>query len=46
VLGEHRQDVFPILSETVERVKRDVPIWKKEFTTKDSYWVSTQPTQP
>ena len=44
VLGKHRQEVFPALSETVERVKKEVPIWKKEFTTKDSYWVS--PEQP
>lgn len=43
VLGKHRQDVFPALSETVERVKADVPIWKKEFTTRDSYWVSSEP---
>jgi len=43
VLGKHRQDVFPILSETVERVKREVPIWKKEFTTDGSYWVATEP---
>jgi len=41
VLGKHRQEVFPTLSETVERVKKDVPIWKKEHTTKDAYWVST-----
>jgi molybdopterin synthase catalytic subunit len=40
VLGKHRQDVFPVLSETVDRVKMEVPIWKKEFTTKDAYWVS------
>ncbi len=45
VLGKHRQEVFPALSETVERVKREVPIWKKEITTKDSYWVSTEHTQ-
>jgi molybdopterin synthase catalytic subunit len=42
VLGKHRQDVFPALSEAVELVKKDVPIWKKEFTTKESYWVSTK----
>jgi molybdopterin synthase catalytic subunit len=41
VLAKHRQDVFPALSETVERVKKEVPIWKKEFTTKDSYWLSS-----
>jgi molybdopterin synthase catalytic subunit len=44
ILGKHRQDVFPALSEAVELVKRNVPIWKKEFTTEDSYWVSTEHT--
>jgi molybdopterin synthase catalytic subunit len=44
VLGRHRQEVFPALTETVEREKKEVPIWKKEFTTKDSYWVSAEPT--
>jgi molybdopterin synthase catalytic subunit len=42
ILGKHRQDVFPALSEAVELVKRNVPIWKKESTTEDSYWVSTE----
>jgi len=42
VLGKHRQEVFPTLTETVERVKKEVPIWKKEFTTRDSYWVSSE----
>lgn len=45
VLGKHRGETFPALSETVERVKREVPIWKKEFTTSDSYWVSTEKTE-
>jgi molybdopterin synthase catalytic subunit len=45
VLGKHRQDVFPALSETVERVKKEVPIWKKEFTTKESYWLSNEHRQ-
>jgi len=42
VLGKHRQEVFPTLAETVERVKREVPIWKKEYTSKEAYWVSTE----
>jgi molybdopterin synthase catalytic subunit len=42
VLGRHRQHVFPALSETVELVKREVPIWKKEFTGEGAYWVSTE----
>lgn len=45
VLGGHRQEVFPVLSETVERVKKEVPIWKKEYTAKSAYWVSTDHTQ-
>jgi len=42
ILGKHRQDVFPVLTETVERVKTEVPIWKKEHTSKRAYWVSTE----
>ena len=42
VLGKHRQETFPTLSETVERVKKEVPIWKKEYTSKRAYWVSTE----
>lgn len=42
VLGKHRQETFPTLSETVERVKKEVPIWKKEYTSKEAYWVSTE----
>jgi molybdopterin synthase catalytic subunit len=45
VLGKHRQEVFPTLSETVERVKKEVPIWKKEYTTKEAYWVSTETSE-
>ena len=29
VLGTRRRFVFPILEEAVERVKKEVPIWKK-----------------
>ncbi|MEM3061054.1 MAG: molybdenum cofactor biosynthesis protein MoaE [Candidatus Bathyarchaeia archaeon] len=40
VAGIHRKDVLPVLEEAVERVKKEVPIWKKEVTEKESYWVS------
>ena len=40
VLGKHRGEAFAVLAETVERVKMEVPIWKKEFTEKGAYWVS------
>jgi molybdopterin synthase catalytic subunit len=45
VAGSHRNDVFPILREAVERYKSEVPIFKKEHITDkkgaaDEYWVS------
>jgi molybdopterin synthase catalytic subunit len=45
VAGSHREDVFPILREAVERYKREAPIFKKEYViTKDgrgkAYWVA------
>jgi molybdopterin synthase catalytic subunit len=40
VAGSNRKDVFPTLIETVEKVKRDATIWKKEtLSTGESYWV-------
>lgn len=40
VLGDHRQHAFTVLGEAVERVKNEVPIWKKEVAESDAYWVS------
>jgi len=47
VTGEHRQEVFQTLREAVERYKKEVPIFKKEYVLTDngekkSYWVSEQ----
>ena len=39
VASKHRAEAFQALSEIVERVKHEVPIWKKEVTEKKSYWV-------
>ena len=39
VLGTRRKFVFPVLEEAVERVKKEIPIWKKEFTSENAYWV-------
>lgn len=39
VLGTRRKFVFPVLEEAVERVKKEIPIWKKEFTSEKAYWV-------
>ncbi|MEM2439788.1 MAG: molybdenum cofactor biosynthesis protein MoaE [Candidatus Bathyarchaeia archaeon] len=45
VAGTHRENVFPVLKEAVERYKKEAPIFKKEYVvTKDgeakSYWVA------
>ena len=51
VAGAHREDVFPVLEEAVERYKKEAPIFKKEYiidktgATK-SYWVSERETAP
>jgi molybdopterin synthase catalytic subunit len=31
VAGSHREDVFPVLEEAVERYKKEAPIFKKEY---------------
>lgn len=45
VAGAHRESIFPVLKEAVERYKREAPIFKKEqVVTKNgeikSYWVA------
>ncbi len=45
VAGGHRQEVFPVLQEAVERYKREAPVFKKEHVRDKrgrpkSYWVS------
>ncbi|MBS7615204.1 molybdenum cofactor biosynthesis protein MoaE [Candidatus Bathyarchaeota archaeon] len=39
VASKHRREGRQALSEIVDRIKFEVPIWKKEITEKDSYWV-------
>ena len=39
VASKHRKEAFQALAELVDRVKHEVPIWKKEVTDKDAYWV-------
>jgi molybdopterin synthase catalytic subunit len=45
VAGAHRQQVFPVLEEAVERYKKEAPIFKKESVAtrkgeKKSYWTA------
>jgi molybdopterin synthase catalytic subunit len=49
VAGAHRHKMFPVLEQAVERFKKEVPIFKKEYITdktgtKKSYWVSERET--
>jgi len=44
VAGSHREQVFPVLHEAVERYKGEAPIFKKEHVITDkgksAYWIS------
>jgi len=42
VAAEHREEGFKALREAVERLKAEVPIWKKEHTEGGSYWVGKE----
>jgi molybdopterin synthase catalytic subunit len=47
VAGTHRENVFGVLREAVERYKNEAPVFKKEHIVnktgvKESYWVSEQ----
>jgi molybdopterin synthase catalytic subunit len=39
IASAHRAELFPALSEAIERIKAEAPIWKKEFTEKEEFWV-------
>ena len=39
IASGHRQEMFPALRDALERVKEEVPIWKKELTVSGEYWV-------
>jgi molybdopterin synthase catalytic subunit len=39
ILSGHREELFPALKDAIERVKAEVPIWKKEFTAGGDFWV-------
>ena len=50
VAGAHRQNVFGVLQEAVERYKIEAPVFKKEHIideagTKEAYWVSEREAQ-
>lgn len=39
VAAKHRREAFQALMETVEKVKYEVPIWKKEITEHGETWI-------
>ena len=39
VAAGHREQLFPALREAIERLKDEVPIWKKEHTLEGEWWV-------
>jgi len=39
VASKHRKEGFKSLIEFIERLKHEVPIWKKEITEKGSSWI-------
>ena len=39
VASKHRREGRKALAELVDRIKHEVPIWKKEVTEKETYWV-------
>ncbi len=39
VAASHREQLFPALREAIERLKVEVPIWKKEHTLEGEWWV-------
>jgi molybdopterin synthase catalytic subunit len=50
VAGAHRENVFGVLREAVERYKSEAPVFKKEHVVdetgaKESYWVSEREAQ-
>jgi molybdopterin synthase catalytic subunit len=50
VAGAHRQNVFGVLREAVERYKKEAPVFKKEHIidetgNKEAYWVSEREAQ-
>jgi molybdopterin synthase catalytic subunit len=39
VAAGHRDQMFPVLREAIERLKAEVPIWKKEHALEGEWWV-------
>jgi molybdopterin synthase catalytic subunit len=42
----HRREALGAVSHAIERLKHEVPIWKKEFYEDGSEWLEPAPTSP
>ncbi|RLE62412.1 MAG: molybdenum cofactor biosynthesis protein MoaE [Thermoprotei archaeon] len=42
VASKRRREAFNAIQELVERIKKEVPIWKKEVTESREYWVGVE----
>lgn len=41
--SKHRKAAFEACEYAIDTLKKDVPIWKKEFLKDGSYWVNSRP---
>ena len=39
VLAGHRREAFRTVEDGIDRLKEEVPIFKKEVTTEETFWV-------
>ena len=44
--GAHRAAAFEACQWTIDTLKADVPIWKKEFATDGTYWIEGDDARP
>lgn len=43
ILAGHREEAFSAVQDGINRLKDEVPIFKKEVTTEESFWVHNRP---
>ena len=44
--SEHRREALGAVAYAIERIKREVPIWKKEFYADGTAWLEAEPGAP
>jgi molybdopterin synthase catalytic subunit len=46
VASPHRAEAFEACAWVMDTIKKDVPIWKKEFATDGTYWIEGEDALP